>query len=72
MHKPEELVGSNGSYYRHGSLAPLADDEIEKNEDTQDTYDQQQAAVCKVIYRTIDKTTFLQVKNKPTAAAMWK
>jgi gag-polypeptide of LTR copia-type len=39
---------------------------------TQDTYDQQQAAVHEVIYRTIDKTTFLQVKNEPTAAAMWE
>ncbi|KAF8237991.1 hypothetical protein L208DRAFT_1244579 [Tricholoma matsutake] len=31
-----------------------------------------QAAVHEVIYRTVDNTTFLQVKNKSDAAAMWK
>ena len=31
-----------------------------------------QAAVREVIYRTIDKTTFLQVKNKMDAASMWR
>jgi len=31
--------------------------------------DQSQAAVREVIYRTIDKTTFLQVKNEVDAAA---
>ena len=31
-----------------------------------------QAAVCEVIYRTVNNTTFLQVKNEPNAAAMWK
>lgn len=31
-----------------------------------------QVAVRKVIYRTIDNTTFLQVKNESDAAAMWK
>ncbi|KAF8219151.1 hypothetical protein L208DRAFT_1342896, partial [Tricholoma matsutake] len=72
MHKPEELVERSQSFYKHGSLAPLTDNEVEKHEESQDTYDQHQAAVCKVIYRTVDKTTFLQVKNEPTAAAMWK
>jgi hypothetical protein len=31
-----------------------------------------QAAVCKVIYRIVNKTTFLQMKNESNAAAMWK
>jgi len=31
-----------------------------------------QAAICEVIYRTVDQTAFLQVKNEPDAAAMWK
>ena len=31
-----------------------------------------QAAVREVIYRTIDRTTFLQVKNEADAAAVWK
>ena len=37
-----------------------------------DTYDQAQAAVREVIYRTIDKTTFLQVKNEVDTASMWR
>ena len=70
--KPELLIESNGAFFKSGSLAPLTDEELEKYEETVDTYDQSQAAVCEVIYRTIDKTTFLQVKNEVDAASMWK
>ena len=31
-----------------------------------------QAAICEVIYRTVNNATFLQVKNEVNAAAMWK
>ena len=70
--KPEPLVERNGAFYKSGSLAPLTDDELEKYEETVDSYDQSQAAVREVIYRTIDKTTFLQVKNEVDAASMWR
>ena len=70
--KPETPSERNGSHYKSGSLAPLSDEELEKHEDSVDTYDQSQAAVREVIYRTIDKTTFLQVKNEVNAAAMWR
>jgi hypothetical protein len=70
--KPEELNERNGSFYKGNSLAPLSDEEIEKHEENQDSYDQMQAAVREVIYRTVDNTTFLQVKNEANAAAMWK
>ena len=70
--KPEVLVERGGSFYKTDSLAPLSDEELEKHEITVDTYDQAQAAVREVIYRTIDKTTFLQVKNEVDAASMWK
>src|ERR1700678_160214 len=59
-------------YSKLGSLAPLSNSEIEKHEETVDSYDQSQAAVREVIYRTIDKTMFLQVKNEVDAAAMWR
>jgi hypothetical protein len=65
-------IERNRSFYKHGSLAPLTDDKVEKYEESQDAYSQQQAAVREVIYRTIDKTTFLQVRNESDAAAMWK
>jgi hypothetical protein len=70
--KPETPIERNGSFYKLGSMAPLTDEELEKYEDSVDTYDQSQAAVREVIYRTIDKTTFLQVKNEADAAALWK
>jgi hypothetical protein len=70
--KPEELIERNGNFYKHGTLASLSDDEVEKNEEAHDSYDQMQAAVREVIYRTVDQTTFLQVKNEPDAAAMWR
>ena len=63
-HKPETLSERNGSYYKSGSLAPLSDEELKKHEDSVDAYDQSQAAVGEVIYRTIDKTTFLQVRTR--------
>ena len=69
--KLEALIGSNGSFYKPNSLAPLTDEEVETHEDSLDAYDQMQAAVYKVIYQTVDKTTFLQVKNEVDAAAMW-
>jgi len=72
MHKPEELNECNGSFYRGNSLALLTDEEVKKHEDAQDSYDQMQASVPKVIYRTINKTMFLQVKNKPNATTTWK
>ena len=70
--KPETLTERDGSFYKAGSSTPITDEELEKHEDAVDTYDQMQAAVREVIYRTVDKTTFLQVKNEPDAAAVWK
>ncbi|KAF8805315.1 hypothetical protein BYT27DRAFT_7104775, partial [Phlegmacium glaucopus] len=70
--KPEQLIERNGSLFKPGSIAPLNDEELEKHEEILDTYDQMQAAVREVIYRTIDKTTFLQVKNEIDAASMWR
>ena len=70
--KPETLIERNSSFFKSGALAPLSDDDLKKHEDAVDAYDQMQAAVREVIYRTVDKTTFLQVKNEPDAAAVWK
>jgi gag-polypeptide of LTR copia-type len=55
-----------------GILKPLSEEEIEKHEDTVDLYDQNQATVRDVIYRTIDKSTFLQVKGEKTANLVWQ
>jgi hypothetical protein len=76
--KPETLVECEGKFYKPSSLLvsesdktstpvpPLSDDDLEKHEEAIDSYDQMQAAVREIIYRTVDKTTFLQSKMKAT------
>jgi len=49
----------------------MTEDEIEANEKTVDEYAQKQASVREVIYETISKSTFLQIKNEETVALMW-
>ena len=51
---------------------PLSDEELEKHEDSVDLYIQLQAAVREIIHHTVDKTTFLQIKNEEDAASIWK
>ena len=68
----ERLDERNGSFYKRNSLAPLTDDELMKHEEATDLYDQMQAAVREIIYRTVDKTTYLQIKNEADAASVWK
>ena len=70
-HKPEVPVEHNGSFYYQNSMNPLTE-ELEKDEDEQDSYDQKQAAVQEIIYWTIDMSSFLQVKNEKTATDVWK
>ena len=72
VRKPETLDERNGAFYKLHSLAPLSDDELEKHEEETDIYDQKQAAVQEIIYCTVDKTTFLQIKNEANAASVWK
>ena len=70
--KPIELSERSGSYYKPNSLSPLTDEEMEKHEAENDEYEQKQASVREVIYRTIDSSTFIQIKNEKDAAAVWK
>jgi hypothetical protein len=70
--KPAELTELDGDYYKQGSSAPLGDEEFEIHEKSQDEYEQKEASVREVIYRTIDSSTFIQVKNAKDAAAVWR
>ena len=67
-----KLVERSGDYYKPGALSPLNlnNDELEKHEKEQDEYEQKQASVCEVFYRTVNKSTFIQVKNETDAAAV--
>ncbi len=69
--KPAELTESNGDYYKPGELAPLSDDELEKHLKLQDEYDQKEALMREIFYKTISNSTFMQIKNQPSAAHVW-
>jgi gag-polypeptide of LTR copia-type len=71
-HQPIKLEEHGGVYYKLHSLVPLTDNELKAHEKEEEAYEQKQAAVQEVIYQTVDKSTFLQVKNETTAAAVWK
>ncbi|TFK38538.1 hypothetical protein BDQ12DRAFT_574814, partial [Crucibulum laeve] len=49
----------------------LSDNELEKHEQEMDAYATKQAQVREIIYETVSKSTFLDIKNEPSAAAMW-
>ncbi|KAK0232076.1 hypothetical protein EDD85DRAFT_774787 [Armillaria nabsnona] len=70
--KPMEMMEINRDYYLLGNLTPLSDDEVEKQLTLQDAYNQKEAQVCEMMYETISTSTFMQIKNEPTATAMWK
>ena len=69
--KPVDLIERDGGYFAPGHLGPLGDAEFEKHEEEQDEYEQKQASVREILYRTIDHLTFIQVKNEPNAKAVW-
>ena len=83
--KPEELIECDGKFYKplppssttsssakDSEVQAISDEALQKHEDAIDLYDQMQAAVREIIYRTIDKTTFIQVKNEKDTASVWK
>ncbi|KAK0222060.1 kinase-like domain-containing protein [Armillaria fumosa] len=70
--RPVEMTELNGDYYLLGNLAPLSNDEVEKQLALQDAYDQKEAQVHEMMYETVSISTFMQIKNEPTAAATWK
>ncbi|KAG5341023.1 hypothetical protein C0989_012227 [Termitomyces sp. Mn162] len=64
-HKPAKLIKHNGSFfYDNNSLSPLSDLEIEDHEELTEEWLQKEAQAHKVIYGTVDKSTFHKVKGK--------
>ena len=66
------LTEVNGAWYKHQATHPLTDVELEKHEDEQDEYDRCEAQVRELIYETVSKSVFLQIKGEQTAAGVWK
>ena len=56
-------------FYPSDAKDPLSNDALEEHETSLDTWEQKQAQVHKLIYNTVDSSTFLQIK---TAADLWK
>lgn len=72
--KPKGLIDRNGEFYRPGAAAdakPLTEEEIEKVETDLDAWDTKQAQVREIIYATISKTTYIQIKGAATVSDLW-
>ena len=55
-----------------GSTAKLSEDDLDKHETSVDSWEQKEEQVRKLIYNTVNNSTFLQIKGEKTAAALWK
>ncbi|KAG6839662.1 hypothetical protein H0H87_000277, partial [Tephrocybe sp. NHM501043] len=72
-HKPADLMEHEGFFFMgKNTLTPLSDKEIAAYKDEVELWEQKEAQVREIIYRSVDQSTFYQVKNEPTAAAVWK
>src|ERR1700678_1865649 len=69
--QPVQLTEHNGSYYCPNELSPLSDEDLEKHKDSVDSYDQKEAQVQEIIYETVSKSVFLEIKDKSSAARVW-
>ena len=70
--KPQSLVERDGEFYLPGSTAKLSEDDLDKHKTSVDSWEQKEAQVRKLIYNTVDNSTFLQIKGEKTATALWK
>jgi hypothetical protein len=69
--KPAELEKKPDGLYLPGGKTALTDDEVEAHEKTVDEFAQKEASVQEVIYETISKSTFLQIKNEKLTSEVW-
>jgi len=66
--KPVEVEIINDKTHKKGSSTPMTDNELKMYYDSFTDYEQKEAQVRNVIYKTIPKSVFLQVKGQPTAS----
>ena len=73
MWKPKKLSEVDGQFFLPGKNTLLMEEQIEKHKEEIDNYETKQASVREVIiYRTVDNSTYLQIKNELDVASMWK
>ena len=69
--QPVQLTELDGSCYRPNELSPLSNKDLEKHEDFIDSYHQKEAQVQEIIYDTVSKSVFLEIKDESSAAGVW-
>src|SRR5271168_4870543 len=69
--KPIQLIEQHSAYFRPNELAPLSNEDLEEHEDFVDSYHQKEAQVREIIYDTVSKSVFLEIKDKSSAAGVW-
>ncbi|KAG6839092.1 hypothetical protein H0H87_001657, partial [Tephrocybe sp. NHM501043] len=73
LRRPADLMEHEGFFFMgKNTLTPLSDKEIAAYKDEVELWEQKEAQVQEIIYGSVDQSTFYQVKNEPTAAAVWK
>ncbi|KAF9470536.1 hypothetical protein BDN70DRAFT_821266, partial [Pholiota conissans] len=77
--KPVGLIQMKGKFYKADadltateSLVPLDEDEIEKAETEVDSWEIKQAQVREIIYATVSRTTYNQIKSSITVQELWE
>ena len=66
--KPAELTqDATGDWYITNTNIPLTDEEVEAHEKKQDDYEMKESKLRDIIYQTVSRTRFLQIKDENTA-----
>jgi len=72
VRKLDDLEECDGEFYKPRTMSALTDAELEAHENEIDAYEQKEATLREIIYRTVDRSTFIQIKGETTAANVWK
>ncbi|KAF9257638.1 hypothetical protein L218DRAFT_811859, partial [Marasmius fiardii PR-910] len=71
--KFEIEMGDDGKWYKVGdTLLALSDEVAEKTEDEWEDYYKKEAQTREFIYETVPQSIFIQIRDLPSAAAVWK
>jgi len=72
VHKLDDLEECDGEFYKPRTMSAFTDAELEAHENEIDAYEQKEATLREIIYGTVDRSTFIQIKGETTAANVWK
>jgi len=72
VRKLDNLEERDGEFYKPRTMSALTNSELEAHENEIDAYKQKEATFQEIIYGTINRSTFVQIKGETTAANVWK